>query len=698
MYQRMSLKEFKSYMAQYRHSFEKLYRFNHKEERGEWIRYHRCFCGFDIETTQKDDKGYMYIWQFGYLTDSGEQKVIKGRKWSEFIELIGFLRKRLSLRTNTRLIIWVANLSFEYQFMKHYLGNPDEVFAKTPRNPLLVRYGGIEFREALSISQGGLEYLAKTWTKTQKLVGDLDYSIPRVSTSKLSEQEECYCDNDVIILSEFSKKIFDEYIRVERYIPMTSTGILRHNLRRKAKESVDKAEKVYHWIKGLFPRTKADYLFIMEKLFRGGYVHSCFTKTDQILVNQESFDRKSSYPASGFQDYYPVTPFKVVKCDTEEKLRELCEKYCVIFTATFKKLKSTTYHSIESRSKTIQLENPLMDNGRVHDADKMTVILTEVDFKNYDEFYDWESMTIHRVEVAHRGYLPRYLLDMFYEWFQKKEAIDEEKDPQGKAIVKTRVNGLFGLTVTRLVFMSVVLTPENEWDYEEVPKTYEEMIEKQVLSPFWGIYMVAHARRAELSLLFKMQNEVAYSDTDSHKLEYTDNVKTVIAEYNARIMERNKEVCDMYGYDINILQRIGCFESETSGGKKGKILRFKTQGAKRYISEYEKKGFESTISGLKKDALNKWCHDKKLHKGKVLDPFSEFNDGMTIPAEYTGKLTPIYADEPYSALISDSQGNTEIMSEKSGVYLKPTDFTMSIEKDYYKLIHYALGRMIKHAN
>ena len=697
MYQRMTVDEFKRYLRDYRPSFDKLYKYDHDSEKGKWIRYHRVYCGFDIETTTIEDRSYMYIWQFGYMTDNHEQIVVKGRKWHEFEELLRFLSFRFSLRDSTRMIIWIANTSFEFSFIQRRIPNIDEIFCKTSRNPLLIRTGGIEFREALSISQGGLDYLAKTWTNTQKLKdeetgeSDLDYSLPRNSKTPLTDKEECYCDNDVIILSEFSERIFNEYIREKKYIPVTSTGILRHELRERAKKYTDNPEKVYHWIRGLFPGSKADYVFIMEKLFRGGFVHACYALCDMILTDMESFDFKSSYPACAFQCYYPVTPFREVVCKGVTRLNQLCKEYCVIFTATFKGLRSKTKHTIESKSKCIALDGALLDNGRVREAKSMTVMLTELDWESYQEFYDWDKVIIHRVECSKRGDLPKYLLDMFYEWFAIKESIDESKDPQGYAITKTRVNGLFGLTVTRLVFNSVTLE-DFEWTTEPVGKEYDDMICKQVLSPYWGIYMVAHARRRILSLLYKLKEEVAYSDTDSHKLKYTANAAQVIKEYNDNIKYLNETVCTKYGYDYSIIGKIGMFECETSGGKKGKILRFKTQGAKRYITEYEKKGFESTISGLKKGALDKFCNDKKV------DPFKEFVEGMTIPSEYTGKLTPIYEDSRYSDIVTDYLGVSEKMTELSGVYLKPTDFTMTMDKDFLKLILNSLERKIKHAN
>ena len=54
---------------------------------------------------------------------------------------------------------------------------------------------------------------------------------------------------------------------------------------------------------------------------------------------------------------------------------------------------------------------------------------------------------------------------------------------------------------------------------------------------------------------------------------------------------------------------------------------------------------------------------------------------------------PIYIDEEYSEYITDEQGHTELMKEKSGVYLKPSSFNLSVEKNYLKLLIFWLERL-----
>lgn len=675
-------------------------------KRKEWIRYLRIYSGFDIETTSINEHAYMYIWQWSFMLPNSECIVVKGRTWDEFTELYEELLDHLCLRPTTRLIVWIANMGYEFQWLRKIIPM-DEVFAKTRRNPLKAYSCGIEFRDCLSISQGSLAYLAKSWTKTQKALGDLDYSIIRNSKTALTSIEEGYCDNDVIILAEFSEQIFNKFLSTQKYIPLTSTGILRHELKKKALESVSNDDIIYNYIKSLFPKSKGDYIFTMNYLFRGGYVHANFAKTGYILNNMHSFDFKSSYPAHAFCEY-PITPFK--RCKKKSLFEKALREKDVIMKVSFWCIESTTTHSIESKSKCIELIldrkkirkngevvkdkngaeqylfKGLLDNGRVRSAYKMTVELTQLDFDSYKKFYRWKKMTIHNFYIAEKGYLPRYILDQFYYWFNEKETINKHERPQDYAISKTRVNGLFGLTVTRLCFEDVIYDDDNEecWDYAVSSQTYDQMISRQVLSPFWGIYITAHARHSELDILYRLKDEVVYSDTDSHKCIMTSNVMHTIHNWNVERKKFNHWICEKYGYDYNIIGKLGCMEWETSPHEHGTIKRFMTLGAKRYLCEYENDGFESTISGLGKKSLKEYAEyiDK--------DPFDMFAAGMCIPHEYTHKLSPVYIDEPVKDIVTDNEGNEEEMREKSCVYLAPVDFTLSLDKDYETMINEVL--------
>ena len=179
------------------------------------LRYHEICMGFDIETTTLDNRrGYMYHWQM-----SINNYVILGRRWIEFRQVIDWIRQELALRRNTRIIIWIANEGFEFQFIRKQF-NFTRVFAKDLRQPLVAIIDDcIEFRDCLAISGGSLAQLAKDYTETQKLVGDLDYKKIRSYKTPLTEQEKAYCINDVVILSEWARYMFDSPPKAMQFSP-----------------------------------------------------------------------------------------------------------------------------------------------------------------------------------------------------------------------------------------------------------------------------------------------------------------------------------------------------------------------------------------------------------------------------------------------------------------------------------------------
>lgn len=629
-------------------------------------KYLELHCAFDIETTTlvEEKRAYMYIWQFQI-----NEVTIIGRTMLQFIELLDQIKKRLYV-PGVRLIVWVANLGFEFQFIRKYF-EISEMFAKKKREPLKFLLNGFfEFHDALAISGGSLEQLAKDFTQTKKLVGDLDYTIMRNYKTILSEKELDYCINDVVILKEFSEYIWKKFIKEENFLPLTKTGILRKEVKDKAKEYANSIgisfTHLQEYVKSLFPKSEGIYTFYMEFLFRGGYVHGNIKYSNEIIKNCKilGVDFISSYPAVMLQEYYPITPFKLVEYDEKYLKTHCCILYCV-----FKNIKTKTTHTIESKSKIIKYKNAIFDNGRLYKAEYIYVCLTELDYLNYCEFYEWDDKKSKVINcfISKKGLLPRYLLDVLVKHYIDKDNLKEQglKDTTDYALCKSLVNSAFGLTVTRLTFNDV--SYDNlKWGLSPSKKTYYEMISNQVLSPFFGIWICAHARRRELHTL-KLLKNVAYSDTDSHKVIGFDKIY-IIKEYNKSIIRKNHKVCEYYGYDKKHLLKIGTFDLESL------IYKFKTLGCKRYLYS-DNNGLHQTISGLNKKSLELYCKDNNL------DAFEFFNDKMYIPTDYTFKLSSTYNDEYTSDFI-----NGEKMAQFSSVALTPVDFTLKLDPDYIALI------------
>lgn len=632
------------------------------------------YCGYDCETTtvRTPDgwKSAVYIHQFSIAADNEVCHIYLLRTWDEIMDLFDQIRKHYDLSTERRIIIWDANLSFEFSFLQHRF-RWDEVFAKEERQPLLASSGGLDFRECLSISGGSLAYLAKTYCYTQKAKGDLDYSILRNTHTPLTVTEEGYCIADVLILAEFSYMIYKTIIIKYRHIPLTKTGILLSDLKKRYTRTC-RALDPYGAHKAAYER------FIMEAypgeeeykdwftwLFRGGYVHSNAIFTAVVLKNVMMWDITSSYPSVMLCDYVPVSAFKKDKFSAEA-LRTKC---CIIY-ARFRKIRITTPHSIESKNKIIACENAVYDNGRLVSADILEVALTEIDWKIYTLFMTWDSVEICDFETAKRGKLPGFLREKMLECYTKKQKLKAEgkSDTTEYKVAKSDVNSMYGATVKRLRLDTITYDNEIGWKTQKHDKDFTKEKEKSILLPQFGIWITAHARYNLLSVIHELTKagvDCIYSDTDS--IKYIDHpaAARIIKKYN----RRRAKLLKKRGYRSDFIRGLGEYDCETPDGP----VTFKTLGAKRYIF-YDGKEISATIAGLPKSAI-------KFH-GNPEDTFDFFSDeGMFLDCKESLKKTTSYSDYAYSLYI-----NGEWMEELSGVAIYEIPFTLTLSASYASYI------------
>lgn len=72
----------------------------------------------------------MYIWAFGIA-----DLKIYGRTWEEFHSLMEVISDIFELEKDKRILCYIHNFSFEFQFMRKYF-NWTEVFAISERKPI----------------------------------------------------------------------------------------------------------------------------------------------------------------------------------------------------------------------------------------------------------------------------------------------------------------------------------------------------------------------------------------------------------------------------------------------------------------------------------------------------------------------------------------------------------------------------------
>lgn len=632
------------------------------------------YCGFDIETTNviEEDKkaAYMYHWQFAIASDEVGY-IYLGRTWGMFIDLYYRIVNNYKLGSNKKLLVFDANLGFEWQFLrKRFSWDSANFFAREERHPLAApTVDGWDFREALSISGGSLAQLAKDFTTTQKLKGDLDYDIPRSFKTPLTEDEENYCINDVAILAEFSSFIFDKYIYPDKKIPLTKTGLLRSEVRNELKKCLSYNEiKTYkQLVKSAFP-DKETYAYWFRWLFRGGYVHANISNTGYTIYGAIGEDETSAYPAWMNLGYYPGTPF--IPVYDLENFNTYINTKCCIITAEFEGLERRTSISYESKHKCMELEGAIIDNGRIAIAKRMKVVITELDYKIYEKIYKWQKMTVKCMWVSDRIRLPKFILNVLNRHYLNKAKMKKAglSGTPEYTIEKAGVNASFGMMCTRLELEKITATKEGEWKTEENALDFEAEKGKQILLPQWGIWVCAWGRWALFQPGFKIIEElgsdyIIYNDTDSYKCVKHPRVLEIFEQYNKWIAKR----LQLVGLTDPAFDDLGMFDLESPN-----ITRIKTLGAKRYLTEEDGK-IKATIAGMPKSAILNMDGD----------PFEKFDIlGMELTADISEKNTVHYEDSATSWKAPDGA----VMTELSSAAIYPISFSMKLDKFYRAFI------------
>lgn len=686
-------------------------------------------CGFDIETSKIPGtvKTTMYVWQF-----SIEKMTVIGRYWGDFVGLLSLLEDAYHLDEKNRILCFIHNMKYEWSFMKKQIpwnyrairnedkeitGFKADVFAIDERAIVkAVSSHYIEFRDSYILTRYSLGKLAEVFKlENQKLKGELDYSKVRHRETPLTNDELAYCINDVQILSEFYHKyITKEFLRNNYKIPLTSTGIIRDEMKRAFKQLPKKERDAYkRLLKNCFPETEEHYKECIKWLYRGGFVHANATLANETHISEVmgSFDFKSSYPAIMLQESVPWIfekrdPDWFYQYGTDKKI---LSKYAYYGEFKIYGIQASTPHTIESKSKLIDYsDDAVFDNGRLYKASWVVVMLTEQDVLNYTEMYSIDRWVCHGIRISVKKPLPKFLKDLVLKYYYLKEKLTEEgkKDTIEYQNAKSLLNAFYGMCVTAIVFNDTRFDDETGEMYIAGQGDYYSSCKKLLLLPQWGIWISAIARRRLIHTFYKIDTNrvkykhnnitgyaiskrskinALYGDTDSIKLINLYSNMYVFNDYNTNVIRKNKS---MYvgEYDRKYFAKLGTFDFE------GKSYRFKTLGCKRYMYtqiEYNKKleKYELSdtikIAGMVKGSLKHYCKDYGL------DLYETFDDNLILDEDYSDKLTTYYPspeDSEFEMDVTDYLGNVSRVSERSFCTLIPTTFSMKVDPIYLETI------------
>ena len=656
-------------------------------------------CGFDIETTSiktGDVKAaFMYVWAIAIGHGNG---VYYGRTWEELTEVCELLQKKLELSQSNRLVIYIHNLGYEFQFMRKYFDWVD-VFAVGERKPIkaICSYG-IEFRDSYILSGFSLANTAKNLTthKVEKMVGDLDYSLHRTSETPLTPAEMKYCENDVVIITAYISEQIELYGDVTK-IPATNTGRVRKHVRQECyytstNHRKSSKSKYFKYRKIMSDLTiDVDTYIQLKRSFMGGFTHANANHSGKTLENVSSIDFTSSYPAVMVSEKFPMSRFKPVTLNSLDQFHEYCSKYAMVFDIKFHNLTNKlTQETYISESKCSQLIAPIINNGRVVSAQLMATTITEVDFDIISQVYDWDEIEIANARYAHKNYLPKSIIKSILDLYQGKTVL---KDVEGSEVEyllsKGMLNSIYGMCVTDIVKDNAIYNESWEVDKVDIVEEVEKYNESKnrFLYYAWGIWVTAYARKNLWTGIVTVGNDYVYSDTDSLKLTNYEKYIPYVKWFDGQIVNKMTAMCKYYDFEESLLHpktKDGVVKTLGVWDFEGTYERFKTLGAKRYLSE--KKGkLQLTVAGLSKQ--NGVGYLKELAGGDNAKVFDLFSDSLHVPADNTGKMTHTYIDNEMAVECTDYLGKKSIVHTLSAIHLESCDFTLSIAGTYKEFLH-----------
>ncbi len=660
-------------------------------------------CAIDIETTSFVSPlgvacGTMYL-----FTMCINGAVCMCRTWPQVMELFSAVISRFQITPERRIRFYSRNFAFEFQFMR-YRFEWSDVYAREPRSVMsAVTTTGIEFRCSYYLTTQKLETTAKDLIelKVNKLVGELDYHLPRHYDTPITQAERQYAINDVLVdVSLIHDRIVSDGTLAR--IPLTATGYVRKLCRANC---LHKNPRKSAYLRQMARLTLTPREYMCAKLcFAGGYTH-CSPLTAMLeLFDVDSLDFISAYPAEMCKEAeYPMSQGRRIDPATiksREQLLKLSRDFAFIGIFELTGVDSRVeYDYYLSASKLYESRGVEQFNGRVASVEYCKVGLTHIDFQMVMELYSIARIRICSLWIYRKDYLPQPYIETVLTLYEKKTTLKGVVGMEAEYMsAKRDVNALYGALVTAIDRPDIEYS--NEWkivpcDVDERIKEYNDN-DTRFYSYLWGIMVTSLCRRDLWRAIVECKEDYHYSDTDSVKITNYADHKQFFDEYNAEVDAKLLAMCNHYGIDYSrtrpktikgVEKPLGHWDHEEV------YPRFKALNAKRYIYTDAAGELHVTIAGTGKQTTAEYL----LYYYKTIDNvFKHFTNNMKIIGECidrdglkhggTGKLTHIYNDVEVECELTDYTGRTATIHELSSIYLEPCDYCLNFNNAFLEFL------------
>lgn len=615
-----------------------------------------------------------YLWQCAV-----EDQTFYGRELESFNDAL----EELASKYKGIITCWVHNLSYEFQFLLNIM-TFDKIFARSPHKVIYADMWRFRFRCSYFLTRLSL----KNWGESlnyhsERKQENYDYLKMRTPKTPLSDEELTYGIMDVKVMVSGIREELEHYKHIAD-IPLTQTGKVRQHIKKMYHN--DRQQHVL--CTSLLPVNAAEYA-MFRLLFAGGYTHANYIYSDRVLKDVKSKDRSSSYPALMCVKKYPCTPWEEI--EPEELEDYLNPDYSEIIDITFYNLESVTFNVYISSSKAYEISDAVIDNGRISSAKKLSIVITNVDYDIIKKTYKWDKKktNINKVLISVNDYLPLVFVKYVQELYkQKTELKGVEKMVAIYAKAKEFINALFGMMCTAIIQEDILFNGVewvvNHLTEEQIDAGLEYLKKhphKNFLAYQHGIWITAYARQALWDAIIRIDEDNAYSDTDSTK--YVGNHDDVFEQINAELITEIENVCAERGLTIDDFTAIdpkgnrhvmGLWEDD------GEYEEFVTLGAKRYAYRDNKKHeLHLTVSGVSKEYGVKALHDD----------IKKFNRNIIFKSNESKRLVFTYICNMQEWTWNKGQDDEYTSRYSYGINAMPSTYTMSLSDEYEDLIEVA---------
>ena len=611
------------------------------------IKYATDYAVLDTETSHLDVfTSWIYQWAVKI-----KKTYIYGRKPTEFIDLLRKMVEFYKLSYEKRIVFYIHNASYDLQYLKFYLKQYDpkaEFLAIDAHSIIICDILGFRILCSYKLTNMGLSALAKNYAETyEKAVGEIDYSIIRYQDDELNAADWFYMFSDVAAQADG----IAGYLRAMGYkyaydAPFTSTGFVRTACRKASKKEETWRQEFENSALNL------EQYNLCRWAFAGGVCIASFLYAGQTVRSDElrHKDFTSSYPARQMLDYVPVgAPSWYGDIDDRDELNELLNTYCCIFELTMYNVhikEGITAPCIPS-SKCIGLIKPVRLNGKIVFAERLTIAVTELDFKWIKRQYTASNMKVSNMLIFKRGVMPKWLKSEIMSYFNYKCTM-KDTDKLLYSRSKAFLNSIYGMTATAILRDEYELSDEMTF----TPKQYKDALAENVnrlnkyyrsynsFMPYqFAVYTTAWARDALFTMIECVGYEnFLYCDTDSVFYLETEENKKRMEEYATACKDRAKNV--------------GAYVKNKYLGEptdEPPIRAFRALHSKCYaMEELDENGeykLQVVIAGIPKKSI-KWLDGEPIEKtnAEELENIDNLVDGFIF--KHNGGTRCVYNEQP----------------------------------------------------